>query len=246
MSRSAPDTRPSLSQDVIIAAALRALTNEPTTPLTMSRLGAELGADPTAVYRHFRNRDELLLGLIDQVYGEGFATYEPSDDWRTSLRSLAHGLWDAMMRRPALAAEVGSRFTGGPHERIGIIELQRQIARAGFDHDDVLLHARAFGAAVLDVIAATAQFLVRDADAIEHDMRVARDMYGAAAGLDAVVYERQVYDLTVDTLIAGMTALGAAASAVERDNRSEREPSARDRLEHDAARRGVDDPRGTS
>jgi hypothetical protein len=77
-------------------------------------------------------------------------------------------------------------------------------------------------------------------------MRVARDMYGPSAGLDAVAYERHVFDCTVDTLIAGMAALGGGPGVPGNHNRSDREPSARDRVEPDAARSGVDDPRGTS
>ena len=34
----------------------------------MRRIGTELGVDPTAVYRHFRNKDELLTCLAERIF----------------------------------------------------------------------------------------------------------------------------------------------------------------------------------
>ena len=57
---SARRSRPVLSRDVIAHVALRLTLEQPATPLTLARLGAELGADPTALYRHYRSRDESV------------------------------------------------------------------------------------------------------------------------------------------------------------------------------------------
>ena len=71
-----------------------------TTPLTLGRLGAELGADPTALYRHYRSRDELLRDLADRVFIGPNASFEHQDDWRQSLKQFA---LDAAHRVPAEA-----------------------------------------------------------------------------------------------------------------------------------------------
>jgi AcrR family transcriptional regulator len=61
--------------------------------LTMRRIGAELGNDPTAVYRHFRNKQELLVHLADRM----FATEVPVDprlSWRDQLKvELRHAMY---------------------------------------------------------------------------------------------------------------------------------------------------------
>ena len=57
--------REPLSREVIIRAALHLA--EETPQLSLNRLGQALGVDATAVYRHFRNKDELMLALGDQL-----------------------------------------------------------------------------------------------------------------------------------------------------------------------------------
>ena len=36
----------------------------------MRRLGKELGADPTAIYRHFRDKDDVVVGALDRLIAE--------------------------------------------------------------------------------------------------------------------------------------------------------------------------------
>ena len=53
--------------------------------LTMRRIGTALGADPTAVYRHFRDKNELLVELADRLFGIE-PEVDPDLDWRETLR----------------------------------------------------------------------------------------------------------------------------------------------------------------
>ena len=50
--------RPQLDVATILEAALRLSGAGNPEPLTVRSLGNELGADPTAIYRHFRDKDE--------------------------------------------------------------------------------------------------------------------------------------------------------------------------------------------
>ena len=81
-----------LDRERILDAAARIVGDEGMRALTMRRIGAELGADPTAVYRHFRDKRELLTQLADRL----FATepeLDPDDPWQERLRvSLRHSL----------------------------------------------------------------------------------------------------------------------------------------------------------
>jgi AcrR family transcriptional regulator len=59
--------------------------------LTMRQLAQELGVDPMSIYRHFKNKDALLDGVADMLWGE---VELPGGDvgWEALLRSMATSL----------------------------------------------------------------------------------------------------------------------------------------------------------
>jgi AcrR family transcriptional regulator len=67
---------PRISKTDIIAAAHRVIDAEGTPALTMRRLAREVGATPMALYHHVRDKDELLLLLLDD-YAAGVPRPEP-------------------------------------------------------------------------------------------------------------------------------------------------------------------------
>ncbi|MER6512137.1 TetR family transcriptional regulator [Nonomuraea sp. NPDC001636] len=60
--------------------------------VTIRRLATDLGVTPMALYWHFKNKDQLLVGMADHLIG-GFVP-EPADErpWLEQLRGLTHGL----------------------------------------------------------------------------------------------------------------------------------------------------------
>jgi AcrR family transcriptional regulator len=84
--------RARLDRDGIVAVAERIVAAEGLDALSMRRIGAELDADPTALYRHFRSKGELLVELAGRSFAEAPAL-DPADDWRVRLRAeLSHEL----------------------------------------------------------------------------------------------------------------------------------------------------------
>lgn len=77
-----------LSRDLIVEAYLRLVEAEGSDDITLRRLGAELGVDPTAIYRHFKDKDELLAVASDRVLGEVDAGRVGPGSWRDELRDL--------------------------------------------------------------------------------------------------------------------------------------------------------------
>jgi AcrR family transcriptional regulator len=61
--------RTRLDRARILDAAEAIADSEGVGRVTMRRIGAELGVDPTAIYRHFRNKEELLIELADRLFG---------------------------------------------------------------------------------------------------------------------------------------------------------------------------------
>lgn len=81
-----------LDRETIVATATRIVAAEGLGALSMRRLGGELEVDPTALYRHFRSKDELLVELAGRSFAEAPAL-DPADDWRARLRAeLRHEL----------------------------------------------------------------------------------------------------------------------------------------------------------
>ncbi len=86
-------TRPRLDRGSILDAVEAIARTEGVGKLTMRRIGAELGADPTAVYRHFRNKDELLIQLADRLFGSEIEV-DPGLSWREQMKiELRHAMY---------------------------------------------------------------------------------------------------------------------------------------------------------
>ncbi|MBX6388226.1 MAG: TetR/AcrR family transcriptional regulator C-terminal domain-containing protein [Frankia sp.] len=97
--------RGTLSRQVLLDSAREIIDIGGVNALSMRALGARLGVDPTAVYRHFQNKNELLDALADQlVRGDEPlpATGDPGEDLRENLRQLRRQL----LRYPTLAPSV--------------------------------------------------------------------------------------------------------------------------------------------
>jgi TetR/AcrR family transcriptional regulator, tetracycline repressor protein len=100
--------RNSLSRPVLLAAAMHIVEVGGVAGLSMRALGARLDVDPTAVYRHFRNKNELLDTLADTVIrGETALPQdgEPLADARECFRRLRRSI----LERPSLASLVPRR-----------------------------------------------------------------------------------------------------------------------------------------
>ncbi len=53
--------------------------------LSMRRLGQELGVDAMALYRHVRNKDDMLDAIVDVIVGQ-IERVSPREDWHAALR----------------------------------------------------------------------------------------------------------------------------------------------------------------
>jgi AcrR family transcriptional regulator len=165
--------RPELSAARILDAAQALIEREGDSALTFRRLGAELGADPTAAYRHFRNKDELLLALGDRLLGEAidptFAEAAPDADWRTVLRLSAHSLRNTLVRHPKLAALISVRITQGEHEARAIERGLACLAQTGLPTREIVAIQRAFADTILAWAAFSAAFVALPSEAKARD-----------------------------------------------------------------------------
>jgi AcrR family transcriptional regulator len=138
--------RDSLSRSVILAAAEEIAVRDGLDKLTFSALGKALDAHATSIYRHFRDKDELVLELIDSLRAKSYGgTLQPSDDWRADLRRIAEAVHEHYLRYPSFAHQMAMRTTRRPTEFSNVEFSLDAMRRAGLDDDEAVIAARVFG-----------------------------------------------------------------------------------------------------
>jgi AcrR family transcriptional regulator len=92
--------KPVISREDIIAAALKLLgPNRSISTLSLREIAREAGIAPNSFYRHFRNRDELAVALID-LAGESFRQIiGEARQHTTSAQSIVQSCTDAFMNQ---------------------------------------------------------------------------------------------------------------------------------------------------
>lgn len=135
--------RGSLSRRLIIEAALALTEQEGYEALTFQALGTKLGAHPTAIYRHFRDKNELFLSLIEALHAESLAELPPpSDDWLDDIRQLALRGHDVFLRHPAVGAVAAVRTTRSENEFRIVDRIIGCLRRGGFDAQEAATYYR--------------------------------------------------------------------------------------------------------
>lgn len=138
--------------------------------MTFHALGSELDAHPTAIYRHFRDKDELLLALVDAVHAEVLAELPgPSDDWAADLRVIAVTTHDVFLRHPAIGQLV-ARTAHREHEFQIVERFVDCMRRAGLSGRDAARYYRVFSDVVLGYSALDAGLAALDPRTREADL----------------------------------------------------------------------------
>lgn len=135
----APATRTPLTRERVLRAAVDLADRGGFDSLSMRKLGQELGVDAMALYRHVRDKDDLLDGLAEVIVG-GIQAPERTGDWKASLRAQVMAARDVMLRHPWARRVLEERGTGGPAS-LGYIESVLAILRAGGFSLDLAHHA---------------------------------------------------------------------------------------------------------
>jgi AcrR family transcriptional regulator len=81
--------------------------------LSMRRLGQELGVDAMALYRHFRNKDDVLDGMVEMIVAE-IDRPARTGDWKSALREQAMAARRVMLGHPWARQVLEERPKGGP------------------------------------------------------------------------------------------------------------------------------------
>lgn len=103
---------PLISKRVTLKTALRIIDEEGLEELSIRRLARELNVNRASLYHHFRNKDEILLGVALLAL-EDARTPETEDvDWREWFIDTSRIYRRALLEHPALVAVILSQH---PH-----------------------------------------------------------------------------------------------------------------------------------
>jgi AcrR family transcriptional regulator len=95
--------RPRLSRDDIIATATR-IGAENLETVSIRRIADELGVTPMALYRHVRDRDDIVVWVVDGLLSEMGSPDVPEAEWEAWLADSARMLRRLLVGRPGVLA----------------------------------------------------------------------------------------------------------------------------------------------
>ena len=115
--------RTPLTRERVLQTAVRRADASGIESLSMRKLGHELGVEAMALYHHFANKEDLVNGMVDLVFGE-IELPASAGNWRTAMRQRAIAVRDALLRH---------RWA------IGLMESRRRPGIANLRHHDAVI-----------------------------------------------------------------------------------------------------------
>jgi AcrR family transcriptional regulator len=192
-----------LTREAIVARALEIGAAEGLDAVSLRRLASELGVTPMALYRHVRDKQDLINAMTEAVLEDLDLTVglRPEMSWTERMRRAALNYKEQMDARP-LALPLSIAYTGdGPSAFWRMLELLLEILLdAGFDRRDAVVLIR-----VLSNLLAGYLMLLRQGG-VSDDVRM------DAHELD--LFRRRMELVLLSLPREGFPQLTAAASAV--------------------------------
>ena len=105
--------RAPLSKELVLRTAVALAARDGLEALTMRKLADELGAGAMSLYYYVPNKEELLDGMVDIVFGE-IELPSTDVDWKTAMRRRAISTREALNRHRWAVGLMESRATPGP------------------------------------------------------------------------------------------------------------------------------------
>ena len=217
--RPATATRPALSRERVVQAALDVADAEGVEAVTMRRLAETLHVHPTSLYNHLPTKEAILDGMADALIGEAdipssFAGWE---DW---IRAMATGLRKVARTHPGAFLVLAQRAASGPFASAVSEAALDAFRRVGFRPAQA---AEALSAVSLSLLGVALNECPPMAPFTETDPReLSPEQYPRIAEVIAVAPDLGnsdgVWTIVVDSLIAGLSARVAALAPASRES----------------------------
>lgn len=102
-----------LNRQIILRTAVDVADNRGLGQVTMRKLASRLGVEAMSLYHHVNNKDDLLDGMVDLVFGE-IDLPVPGDEWQSAMDRRAHSVRTVLTRHHWALGLVESRTNPGP------------------------------------------------------------------------------------------------------------------------------------
>jgi TetR/AcrR family transcriptional regulator, tetracycline repressor protein len=103
------ERRTPLSRDRVLRAALDLVDREGVEALTMRRLGSELGVEAMSLYGYVENKQDLIEGVVEQVFREMPLIGPGPGLWQDRIRRHAATYRSVLLAHPNAVRLVGGR-----------------------------------------------------------------------------------------------------------------------------------------
>jgi len=90
-----------ISREEIVAAAAAVVTAGGYEEMSIRSLAASLGVAPMSLYRHIRDKDDLLAEVTDRLLADAWRPAAAEDDWQPWVIEAASRLRDFLVSQPA-------------------------------------------------------------------------------------------------------------------------------------------------
>lgn len=135
--------RAGLTRDRITAAALELIDEIGRGAFSMRKLGARLGVDPMAVYRHFRDQEDLYDGVAEHLFARLDLDTLPWDSgWTELCRQYCRRLCDVLLAHPEAVPLFAARPVRSAESVAVGVRMINLLTQAGFSRADGLRLAR--------------------------------------------------------------------------------------------------------
>ncbi|WP_051947579.1 TetR/AcrR family transcriptional regulator [Streptomyces scabiei] len=106
-------TRETLTRQRVLHAAVELADAGGLETLSMRKLGEAVGVEAMSLYNHVANKEDLIDGMVDLVFGE-VDVPTPGDGWRRAMRERAISMRLVLSRHRWAIGLMESRSTPGP------------------------------------------------------------------------------------------------------------------------------------
>jgi AcrR family transcriptional regulator len=134
-----PPTRTVLNREYIATVALDLIDRIGLAKFSMRKLGAELGADPMAAYRHYTDQEDLYDGIAELLFDRLDTDSLPwAKDWREVSATYCEHLRDTLLAHPNAVTLFASRPVRSPAAIATGNRMIELLHAAGFTPADAL------------------------------------------------------------------------------------------------------------
>jgi len=123
--------------------------------MTMQAVADRMGVTPMALYRHVKNKADLLDGLVESILLE-VPLPDPNDPWPDRLAAMARGTRIAALRHPGVFPLLLQRAAATPGARRTRDVVRTALRQAGLPDGDAVQLERLLSTAIVGFAASEA------------------------------------------------------------------------------------------